>query len=165
MFFSFQDVQPNSPADIAGLRSNTDYIIGADSVLHEVRKIKKTVSNLSFTQLLGTGILTYVPFGAVSSHLNTNFCAYYCTHKNRAVRKNMEATWRVCEGKACILCEEYFISLNHLMNLVVKVLLKCSIHSSTSFCCYTFPNCCMQISPALAYGVHISSKASATAVQ
>jgi len=29
------EVQPNSPADIAGLRSNTDYIIGADSVLHE----------------------------------------------------------------------------------------------------------------------------------
>lgn len=31
-----KEVQPNSPADIAGLRSNTDYIIGADSVLHEV---------------------------------------------------------------------------------------------------------------------------------
>ncbi|XP_070569737.1 Golgi reassembly-stacking protein 2-like isoform X2 [Ptychodera flava] len=29
------DVQRNSPADFAGLRSNTDYIIGADSVLHE----------------------------------------------------------------------------------------------------------------------------------
>jgi len=29
------DVQPNSPADLAGLKSNTDYIIGADSVLHE----------------------------------------------------------------------------------------------------------------------------------
>eukprot|EP00112_Aurelia_sp_Birch-Aquarium-sp1_P026990 Seg994.9 transcript_id=Seg994.9/GoldUCD/mRNA.D3Y31 product="Golgi reassembly-stacking protein 2" protein_id=Seg994.9/GoldUCD/D3Y31 len=29
------DVQPNSPADIAGLRSNSDYIIGADSILHE----------------------------------------------------------------------------------------------------------------------------------
>ena len=29
------DVQPNSPAAIAGLRSNTDFIIGADSVLHE----------------------------------------------------------------------------------------------------------------------------------
>ena len=29
------DVQPNSPAAIAGLRSNTDCIIGADSVLHE----------------------------------------------------------------------------------------------------------------------------------
>jgi len=29
------DVQQNSPADIAGLRSNTDYIIGADSILHE----------------------------------------------------------------------------------------------------------------------------------
>ncbi|KAL4216988.1 Golgi reassembly-stacking protein 1 [Mactra antiquata] len=29
------DVQANSPADLAGLKSNTDYIIGADSVLHE----------------------------------------------------------------------------------------------------------------------------------
>lgn len=29
------EVQPNSPADLAGLKSNTDYIIGADSVLHE----------------------------------------------------------------------------------------------------------------------------------
>ncbi|KAK7065330.1 Golgi reassembly-stacking protein 1 [Halocaridina rubra] len=29
------DVEPNSPADIAGLQSHTDYIIGADSVLHE----------------------------------------------------------------------------------------------------------------------------------
>lgn len=29
------EVNPNSPADLAGLKSNTDYIIGADSVLHE----------------------------------------------------------------------------------------------------------------------------------
>ncbi|XP_071112160.1 Golgi reassembly-stacking protein 2-like isoform X1 [Haliotis cracherodii] len=29
------EVQPNSPADLAGLKSNTDYVIGADSVLHE----------------------------------------------------------------------------------------------------------------------------------
>lgn len=29
------DVEPNAPADIAGLQSHTDYIIGADSVLHE----------------------------------------------------------------------------------------------------------------------------------
>ncbi|XP_064598107.1 LOW QUALITY PROTEIN: Golgi reassembly-stacking protein 2-like [Liolophura sinensis] len=29
------DIHPNSPADLAGLRANTDYIIGADSVLHE----------------------------------------------------------------------------------------------------------------------------------
>lgn len=29
------DVQPNSPASLAGLHSNTDYIIGADTVLHE----------------------------------------------------------------------------------------------------------------------------------
>ena len=30
------DVQENSPAQIAGLQSNVDYIIGADSVLQEV---------------------------------------------------------------------------------------------------------------------------------
>ncbi|KAG0720003.1 Golgi reassembly-stacking protein 2 [Chionoecetes opilio] len=29
------DVEPNSPADIAGLKGHKDYIIGADSVLHE----------------------------------------------------------------------------------------------------------------------------------
>lgn len=29
------EVQPNSPADLAGLKSDTDYVIGADSVLHE----------------------------------------------------------------------------------------------------------------------------------
>ncbi|KAH9498804.1 Golgi reassembly-stacking protein 2 [Bulinus truncatus] len=29
------EVQPNSPADLAGLRSDTDFVIGADSVLHE----------------------------------------------------------------------------------------------------------------------------------
>lgn len=29
------DVEPNSPVDIAGLQSHSDYIIGADSVLHE----------------------------------------------------------------------------------------------------------------------------------
>ena len=33
------DVQPNSPAAHAGLRSDTDYIIGADSVLNEVHII------------------------------------------------------------------------------------------------------------------------------
>lgn len=29
------EVEPNSPADIAGLRSHSDFIIGADSILHE----------------------------------------------------------------------------------------------------------------------------------
>jgi len=31
-------VNPNSPSDIAGLRPHTDYIIGADTVLHDVSK-------------------------------------------------------------------------------------------------------------------------------
>lgn len=30
------DVQPHSPASLAGFRSNTDYIIGSDSLLTEV---------------------------------------------------------------------------------------------------------------------------------
>lgn len=30
------EVQPNSPASLAGLRSNSDYIIGSDSLLTEV---------------------------------------------------------------------------------------------------------------------------------
>ena len=33
------DVQPNSPASLAGLRSDSDYIIGADSILHEVKRL------------------------------------------------------------------------------------------------------------------------------
>ena len=34
-----KDVQPNSPAALAGLRSNSDYIIGSDSLLTEVLHI------------------------------------------------------------------------------------------------------------------------------
>lgn len=30
-----QEVHPSSPAELAGLRPFTDYIIGADSILHE----------------------------------------------------------------------------------------------------------------------------------
>ncbi|XP_028393508.1 Golgi reassembly-stacking protein 2-like [Dendronephthya gigantea] len=33
------EIQPNSPADIAGFRPFTDYIIGADSVLHETEDL------------------------------------------------------------------------------------------------------------------------------
>lgn len=39
MKISFQDVYPNSPASIAGLRQNTDYILGAESVLNEVSNL------------------------------------------------------------------------------------------------------------------------------
>jgi len=34
-FIFLQEVHPSSPAELAGLRPFTDYIIGADSVLHE----------------------------------------------------------------------------------------------------------------------------------
>lgn len=33
---SVQDVDPNSPAAIAGLRAHTDFIVGADQVLQDV---------------------------------------------------------------------------------------------------------------------------------
>ena len=103
----------------------------------------------------------------------------HTTHKNPDVRKIMEAMrtqktalglntshtkhdatitehTRVCERKVRIACEEHFISLNRLMNLLVKVLLKCNIRFSTSFRWYAFPNFCKK------FLVH-SSKASATA--
>ena len=51
------------------------------------------------------------------------------------------------------------------MNLVEKVFLKCIILVSISFCWYTFLNFCTQICHPVAYGVHISSKASPTAAQ
>ena len=103
----------------------------------------------------------------------------YITHKNLDVRKIMEAMrtahakkrdtgsthlkqnmtqkimehTRACKRKARIACEEHFISLNRLINLVVKVLLKCSIRFSISIRWYAFPNFCAQISRPLACGV------------
>ena len=38
------DVNPNSPSDIAGLRPHTDYIIGADTVLHDTEDFFNLVS-------------------------------------------------------------------------------------------------------------------------
>lgn len=35
-FGASQEVEPNSPAALAGLRPHTDYIIGADTVMNEV---------------------------------------------------------------------------------------------------------------------------------
>ena len=65
---------------------------------------------------------------------------------------------RAFERKACIVCEEHCISLN---------LKRCFWNASfvsLSFRWYAFPNFCLQISRPLAYGVRITSKASATAV-
>ncbi|XP_062613630.1 Golgi reassembly-stacking protein 2-like isoform X2 [Saccostrea cucullata] len=39
------DVQPNSPADLAGMKTDTDYIIGADSVLHESEDLFTLIEN------------------------------------------------------------------------------------------------------------------------
>ena len=118
----------------------------------------------------------------------TQFSAYI-THKHLAARKIIEAMCtayeqntkirdsvstllkqnmtqmitehtRVCGRKARIVCEENFISLNRLMNSVVKVLCIQMRHSFLYFfsLVYAFPNCCTQISRPLAYGVRISPK-------
>ncbi|KAL5006194.1 hypothetical protein ScPMuIL_017352 [Solemya velum] len=39
------EVHPNSPADLAGLKTNHDYIIGADSVLHESEDLYTLIEN------------------------------------------------------------------------------------------------------------------------
>ena len=76
----------------------------------------------------------------------------YIMQKDLAVRKIMEAmhtvyaekrdsvsTHEYFERKARIVCE-HFISLNCLINLVLKVLLKCAIRLSTSsrWCAFPF---------------------------
>ena len=38
MILFAQDVEPSSPAALAGLRPYTDYVVGSDQVLQEVRK-------------------------------------------------------------------------------------------------------------------------------
>lgn len=35
LFYLLQEVHPSSPAELAGLRPFSDYIIGADSIMHE----------------------------------------------------------------------------------------------------------------------------------
>ena len=103
----------------------------------------------------------------------------YITHKN-LVRKIIEAM-RIAHAKSGIqskhrpqttheakrsrkagVCDEHFISLNRLMDSVVKVLLECVNRFSISFRWYAFPNFCTQIFRPLAYGVRIPLKVGAT---
>lgn len=37
--FFLQDVEPSSPAALAGLRPYTDYVVGSDQILQEVRNL------------------------------------------------------------------------------------------------------------------------------
>ena len=105
----------------------------------------------------------------------------YSTHENRAVRRIMEEKQNsvstrlklhevndrgrhasIVKGKRASFANiSVFCSI---VWLLVKVLLECPIRFSTSNRWYAFPNFCTQISRPHAYGVHISSKASATAV-
>ena len=74
-------------------------------------------------------------------------------HASQMITKGMPILWKVSAHRFSIL-------LNHLM--VVKVLLKCTIHFSSWYAC---PNFCMQASRSLAYDVCISSKARSTAAE
>ena len=110
-------------------------------------------------------------------------------HKNLAVRKIMEAmhtaytkngsrsqhisnrTWHTWSWNICKNVEVKRVSfaknillLNRLMDSMVKVLLKCGIRFSISFCWYAFPKFCMHISHPLAYSVCTSSRDSTTTV-
>ena len=69
----------------------------------------------------------------------------------------------IVKGKHALFANNILFGWNCLMNLVVKVLLKCVIHFFISFPWYAFPNFRTQISRPLAYSAHISSKAGGTA--
>ena len=70
----------------------------------------------------------------------------------------------IVKGKpAHRLRKTVYFALNRLMNPAVKVLLKCTIRLSIYCRWYAFRNFCTQIYRLLAYGVRISSKASASA--
>ena len=81
-------------------------------------------------------------------------------HMRQTIVEAMRVLWK----ESAHHCRTRFISLNCLINLVVKVLLKCLIRFPISFHGYSFPDFCTQISLSPVYGVRISSKARATAV-
>ena len=100
----------------------------------------------------------------------------YNTHKDLAVHKIMEMMRTAYAQNGTHRSQQvsnyawgkrsrkvHFISLNRLMNPVIKALLKCFIRFSISFHWYAFPHFCTQFSRPLAYDVRISSKARATA--
>ena len=67
------------------------------------------------------------------------------------------------EREARIVYEEHFISLNRLMNLVVKVLLKCGIRFLYLLSLARIYEFLLAIFSSTSCGVRISSKVSATA--
>ena len=81
----------------------------------------------------------------------------------RQTTHEVNKSWKALARKACIICEQPFISLNRFMKPVVKVLLKCIVHFSTSFRWCAFQ---MFVHKFLihfhTYGVHISWSSTST---
>ena len=74
-FSDLQDVQQNSPASQAGLISNTDYIIGADSILHEVGQIHISLLYKNVLLMLCLGVFGGFLFWCFKTVLTVCTCA------------------------------------------------------------------------------------------
>ena len=108
---------------------------------------KKKKQDLLITPIERAQLINWTAFPSCNPGVALTQISAFTTHKNLAVRKIMEAmhTLEYFERKARIICEQHLISLNRLMNPVVKELFKCVIRFPIPFRWYAFLNFCTQV--------------------